>query len=227
MNPKPRSETNLLILPCGISALQCKNLRHTEALVLCKPSPRRRKQMEPNNRGENFRESSATENRAGREEQPEGVRTYILSLLVTTVVTCTSYGAPSRRASTYPDPLWPHARPIGPRCLGPGDRRRWPPCASVSPDWLVPSARGVFVRSDSKAQGPRPSAITMGPFRLQSSTPLSSPENRTHGEFLRTQAHSTSAGAMFDGGIRIAIGRLRDSLVYLWARSRWFEVLPR
>jgi hypothetical protein len=29
MNPKPRSETNLLILPCGISALQCKNLWHT------------------------------------------------------------------------------------------------------------------------------------------------------------------------------------------------------
>ena len=62
-----------------------------------KPSPRKRKQMEPQKTEVNLRRSSATENRAGREEQPEGVHTYILSLLVTTVMTPELYEAPSQR----------------------------------------------------------------------------------------------------------------------------------
>ena len=39
MNPKPRSETNLLILPCGISALQRRYHGHTVALAMRKAMP--------------------------------------------------------------------------------------------------------------------------------------------------------------------------------------------
>ena len=74
MTPKPRSETNLLTLPCGTSDLQRKNLRHTETCYRANRSPERQKTDVATKLKRGLTEKF---DHAEREEQPEGVQTCI------------------------------------------------------------------------------------------------------------------------------------------------------